>query len=626
MALFDKNLKILAEHYQGMDELIREASAKLQPELEITLQKSEDSVPILKVKKKERECYLGGKRNALEAPEMWVKSLGELQTNAPIFFMGIGNPFYLKELVEQTKAKITIIVYEPSLQIFLQVLEMIDLERLMEKQMIVFWVKGLEGMETQNIKGILANVLRYEMLPYSRHLILPNYDVLFGEDAVEFMKICRNIVTEELIQFNTKKLFSEVMVKNLLSNARYLCEGYTTTQLVKVIPRSIPGILVAAGPSLNKNIAELKRAKGRAFIVAVDTAIKPLLEAGIIPDMFAIIDAIKPVELVKVEEAKNIPMYTLLEAASEVLQYHTGMKIFSNEGFGFSEKIFARSGQPFGVVSCGGSVATSAFSLLYKIGIDTIILVGQDLAYTNNRSHADGTFQEIMPEQDTSRFVMVEGNYEEKVPTVMDLKQFLEWYNMYIEGCKEHRSSFRVINATEGGAKIKNTEIMTLREAIDRECEVEVDIQECLKRLPPMLDEEKQKWAKNYLYHLPEEFKALASDAGKALHLYAKLDQVCQKKNVDQKEYLNTLRKIEKQIKAIDGQNAYQLVSITFSQADYILRNEQFLQENSFQKEGQEIARKGKLYMENVKQCALLFNEYAEEIYKDLADPVEKAK
>ena len=106
-----------------------------------------------------------------------------------------------------------------------------------------------------------------------------------------------------------------------------------------------------------------------------------------------------------------------------------------------------------------------------------------------------------------------------------------------------------------------------------------------------MLDEEKQKWAKNYLYHLPEEFKALASDAGKALHLYAKQDQDCQKKNVDQKEYLNTLRKIEKQIKAIDGQNAYQLVSITFSQADYILRNEQFLQEYSFQKEGQEFAR-----------------------------------
>ena len=114
--------------------------------------------------------------------------------------------------------------------------------------------------------------------------------------------------------------------------------------------------------------------------------------------------------------------------------------------------------------------------MLYKIGISTIILVGQDLAYTNNKSHADGTFQEIMKEENTSRFMMVEGNFEDKVPTRPDFKLFLDWYNMYIEGCKGYRGNFRVINATEGGAKIQNTEIMTLREAIDRECTKEVDL------------------------------------------------------------------------------------------------------------------------------------------------------
>lgn len=48
----------------------------------------------------------------------------------------------------------------------------------------------------------------------------------------------------------------------------------------------------------------------------------------------------------------------------------------------------------WGDVATGGSVATNAFSLLYKIGLKTIILVGQDLALTGNKSHADGTFQE----------------------------------------------------------------------------------------------------------------------------------------------------------------------------------------------------------------------------------------
>ena len=38
-------------------------------------------------------------------------------------------------------------------------------------------------------------------------------------------------------------------------------------------------------------------------------------------------------------------------------------------------------------------VACSAFSLVYKLGFSRIILVGQDLALTGNKTHADGTFK-----------------------------------------------------------------------------------------------------------------------------------------------------------------------------------------------------------------------------------------
>lgn len=61
-------------------------------------------------------------------------------------------------------------------------------------------------------------------------------------------------------------------------------------QLDGTIPNTIPAIVVSAGPSLNNNIMELKKAVGKAFIIAVDTAVKPLVKAGIIPDMFAMLD------------------------------------------------------------------------------------------------------------------------------------------------------------------------------------------------------------------------------------------------------------------------------------------------------------------------------------------------
>lgn len=619
MTTYEKNLKTLETYYPEMDQMIEKAKENMESDLEVLEEESYEGIKILKVDRWGKEYYLGGKRNPEEPAQVWVDTLGTLQRNAPILMMGLGNPLYLKELVEHTENRVSIFVYEPSLEIFLKFLEMVDIEPWMEKHLIIFWVEGLKYMDLKLMNGMLSQILTYEMLRYSRHLILPNYEVLFAEKAKEFMKVCRDIALREAVTFNTNDLFANVMVRNMLSNARYMCDGYKTTQLIDVIPRDIPGIVVAAGPSLNKNVQELKKAKGRAFIVAVDTAIKPLLEAGIVPDMFVVIDALKPVELVKREEAKEIPLMITLNAAPEVLEYHTGMKIFFNEGYQFAERIFLRTGQKIGDVGSGGSVATHAFSMLYKIGIKTIILVGQDLAYTNNKSHADGTFHEIMKQEDTSGFLMVEGNIEEKVPTRDDFKLFLDWYNMYIEGCKEHEKDFRVINATEGGAKIKGTEVMSLRDAISRECNKEVNIQECLKKMPPMLNDENRKWAVGYLKNMPNDFQKLKKEAGKVKRLYIKLDKICDKKNIDRKEYLNILNKLEKQIKVVEALSTYQLVAITMNNAHYILRGEQFLQKDSLQEEGKEIARKGILYMENVRKLAVAFQEYAEEIFQDLS-------
>ena len=617
MTIYEKNLETLAAHYPEMDKRIREAQA--ESEVEILEESSYSGETILKIRKDERCCYLNGKRDTEELARKWVETLGELQRDTPVLMMGVGNFTYLKELAEQTENPLTIVVYEPSLQIFRKFLEMTDIQKWMEKHLIIFWVDGLEGMDAKSMGDIINQVLKYELLDSAKYFILPNYEVLFPEETVLFVKSCRDTALKELSIYQTNKLFSEVMVKNLFSNARYLCDGYKTTQLVEVIPRDIPGIVVAAGPSLNKNIHELKKAKGKAFIFAVDTAIKPLLQAGIIPDMFAVIDALKPIELVQMEEARDIPLLTTLNAAPEVLNYHRGMKFFFNEGYLFAEDIFEKSGHRTGDVSSGGSVATNIFSLFYKIGIETVILVGQDLAYTGDKSYADGTFQEKIEEVDTSYFMMVEGNFEKKVPTRTDLKLFIDWYNMYIERIREYDKEFRVINATEGGAKIQNTELMTLEEAIKQVCNKEVDIRACLEKLPPMLNEEAREWTVEYLKRIPEEFQKLKKAAGKLKKLYQKLDKICDKKNIDRKEYLSVLKKIEKQRQIIDGMKVYQMISITMSNAHYMLLAEQHLQESSLQKEGKEIAQMGITYIEDAIKCAAVFEKYAEDIFGDLS-------
>ena len=186
---------------------------------------------------------------------------------------------------------------------------------------------------------MIKNLIRYEVLNMSRVFILPNYDVLFPDKTLTFARLCRDQSQYELVNRNTKVKFSAVVAKNLLANLKHLIKAYKTVQYAGKIPKEVPGIVVAAGPSLNKNIEELKKAKGKAFIIATDTAMKPLLNAGIIPDMYAVVDGKKPLSLIKIEGAQDIPLLCTIVAASEVLDYHKGKKIFCNEEIKLADDI-----------------------------------------------------------------------------------------------------------------------------------------------------------------------------------------------------------------------------------------------------------------------------------------------
>ena len=142
MGIYEKNLKTLAVYYPELDKIIKKAQIETESELEIIEENSYEGDKILKIKKDDKICYLNGKRNSSEAASIWVETLGKLPRNTPVLLMGIGNFSYLKELVEKTKNRITIVVYEPSLEIFIKFLEMVDIQKWMEKHLIIFWEIG----------------------------------------------------------------------------------------------------------------------------------------------------------------------------------------------------------------------------------------------------------------------------------------------------------------------------------------------------------------------------------------------------------------------------------------------------------------------------------------------------
>lgn len=607
--IFEKNLKSMEKWYSSFADLIREKD-DFQDDTEVYSECSWDGEKIFRIKKEGRSLYLGGKRNAKEPITMWLERLGEISKHASVFLFGIGSGAYLKALADHTKEEVNIVVYEPSMHIFLKTLQEIDLSKVIESRPIAFIVEGLNAEE---FKPVVEQLVVWENLEFVKEEIHPNYKEWYGEKITEYMRILQRRVEFWIVNFNTGNKFSTHIAANVLRNMKYVYEGYHPKKLMEVISTDVPAILVSAGPSLNKNLKDLKKAKNRAFILAVDTALKPLMREGIRPDAFVTIDAKKPYDLIDAEGVEDIPIVAPSCAHHVIVEHQKGKKIFYNDGEVISSCMYVMAGEEFPAIATGGSVACNAFSLLYKMGFKTIILVGQDLAYSDNRSHADGTFQEKMPEEDTKGMITVKGNYVDRIPSRYDFRIYLDWFEMYIKGAKEHEN-IRVINATEGGAYIEGTEINTLRKAIEENCRKEVCFEEEIEKMESAFSAEARQKAAEYLHSIPEEYEKIRKTAVILEKTYKKLNKISRSGNGDKENILKILKKIKKLTKKCQEAEAYQLIDMTLATADYLVRGEYFYEREDAEKEIQEIARKGVLYSQILQECAELLKEMAEEV------------
>lgn len=610
--LLEKNLEVLDQKYPGIRSLIEERREELlrQENLEVLEEENFEGEVILKVRRDGRTLYLGGKRNVRMPAVNQIGLLGKVEYSAPVFMVGMGNVCYLEEVLKVTSRENVIVLYEPSFSIFYKQIQRLSVEELFKNRIIALLVGGINDKDE---KALMSKVLGGDRVPIMKNFILPNYEQICLEQVHRFEKKLSEVVNSYGMDKGTARRFSGVLADNIFHNVDYVRTGYKVQQLTAVLPKDVPAVIVSAGPSLNKNIQQLKKLKNKAFIVAVDTAMKPLLKEGIIPDAFAIIDGLKPLELVEMEECRDIPLVTTINAANAVLNYHRGRKFFFAQGYQYVDKIYEINGKAFEALPSGGSVATLAFSFVSYLGYKRVILIGQDLAFTGNKSHADGTFKDKIDTTDTTKYMMVPGNCEELVPTLKNLNNYRIWFENFIEDWKKRYEDFTVINATEGGARIEGTEIMTLEEAIGQECAKEVDISSCINKIKPIFSDEEQKKILEYFHNTPSEFHKISELAKEGENLYKKLNRLCDNKNSDKSAYLKILNKVKKNTKKIEKSPNYELVIESLVVADQILKSAQYLEYQSFEEECKGIAERGMLFTKLLRECALLLEGLAED-------------
>lgn len=386
-------------------------------------------------------------------------------------FFGVGIGTHITAINEKISAKSYLIV-EDDLELFRLSLFAVSYYELANNSQLFFSV--FETKQEFACKATHFFNHDFYLNHYIKYFHMLNHN---EEKFIEF-HLCIASQSHHLFFYNS-------ILEQYLRPLEYIQNRYNFLNILKNY-RSLmqkPVILLAAGPSLQKNIKWLKHNQQKFIIVGVSAILNILEKEKIVPTIIINLDGFKE-SIVHFTDIKNMDFF---KKSIFLLSSRTRQEVvcrLRKENVFFFESSTSYK-KDFGNLTayCVGS---TAYLLLLALGVSELYLLGLDLALdkktgqTHSGSHPQTReldVSSISEEKDTMIFndniVEVDGNFEQKVYTTSGFAISIDSINATSLGFKKNTQLVYNLN---DGARFANTIplqpsnlILDNSEEIDRE-------------------------------------------------------------------------------------------------------------------------------------------------------------
>lgn len=390
---------------------------------------------------------------------------------------GFGLGHHVKALFGLLKGESFLVVTEPNVALLKAALGSMDLTEVVGSRRCVIFTKPDKAEIQSRLEPF--NTL---MMLGTQFVAHPPSERISGEFHATLRKLVADHMTYVRMTLVTLVANSRVTCRNIANNL----PRYVSTPPINCLYERFkgrPAIVVSAGPSLRKNIDQLAELKGRAVIIAVQTTFKMLLDRGIVPDFVTSLDYH---EMSK-RFFEGIADFSQTHLVAEpkvtwhvVDAYHGPVSLLNSDVARLlvGDALAARGG-----LKAGATVAHLAFYLAIYMGCDPVVLVGQDLGYTDNVYYTPGTAMHDLWRADLNRFCTMEMKEWERIArarTILMKVQDIHGREIYTDEqlftyLQQFEGDFaqvpgRVIDATEGGVRKSGTRVMSLTEVAEQYC------------------------------------------------------------------------------------------------------------------------------------------------------------
>lgn len=363
-----------------------------------------------------------------------------LQSIEKFIFFGVGLGVHIATIDTKIHAKQYLIV-EDDLELFRLSLFVTNYKVLGSEAKLYFSVFDEVPAFSAVCEAFLED--RYENNKYIKYFEMLSH-------AEDKRKACHlGVANQAHLRFSYASLLKQSLLplENLQAGAQFLHKSVSLKQSILV---DKPFLLLGAGPSLQKNIALLRREKNKFVLVAVSATLRMLEKENIVPDIIVHLDAfdasLKHFELGSMDFIKDA--ICLFSAKTSPIIMHRLPKdnIFFYED---STQYITDSFRPSS--PCVGSMA---YQILLYLKVKNIYLLGLDLAVdsqtgmTHSSSHAYAKkldldregFDEASLEY-KKNLISVAGNKQSSVKTTPHFSTSIEMINLSTEMLKKEGQS-----------------------------------------------------------------------------------------------------------------------------------------------------------------------------------------
>ncbi|OEF98886.1 hypothetical protein BHF71_02870 [Vulcanibacillus modesticaldus] len=474
MANFNKNIEYLPS--QLLNRILKIRSEEIWEN--VIIEYTKEGHPICKYNTGQHIFHINSSQPTIEAKN-WYHNLA-IEDAGALFVYGCGFGYPLFEILKQKQPNTIVIVFEQNIYLFVAMLYYFDLEPIFKTQKFRFFVGKIEEFASEFQALFFTDVFLYSTAPYV--VFTPTAQRNFKNEYLAIHSYIFKELSLNIFYLGNDHYDTLLGFHNLIANVYEVIEN-PYLSILKNKYKDVPAFIIANGPSLDKNIHELKKIKGRGLIISTESAIIPLTKNNIKPDILCVVERIRNAYEFHFKDRKYSDDISLLALAlidRNIFPSFSGPKI---PIFRCTESINRWMNNIIGdkesELDAGANVSHLAFEIAVYLGANPIIFVGQDFAYgLDGRTHSKySVYYEDIGKKSVSKIkskpvVYTEGNDGTQIPSTqlwLDFKRGLERKIA-------NYPHLEILNATEGGAKIYGTTKIKLSTAIHKYCKTKISL------------------------------------------------------------------------------------------------------------------------------------------------------